>query len=449
MPQSIDQTLSAFANTPGDGVIILGVDESKNFSIVGVYDPKKCQQALANIARKEFSAPVTVHSSLIQVGSKNVVWAKVDEADRSLKPIKSKRRGKGFIRLYDGDYELSYQEDQLFIAGRGPSHFDEAPIADSLTEDLDRSITRDYIERRKAHAPVLSKLDDEKVLFRTRVTNRAGVLTTAGAVSLGVYPQQFLPNYSIKVSVQKKKGQPDNFRAVNVNSIGGPIPIILEETLKWVEQNTNEITLNLDNGRVRNVREYPLSVVRELVANALIHRDMNPVSMMQDISLTIEDDRMVISNPGGLYGISVNELGHTGSKTRNQLIAEICQYVVASDGHNVVEKLGSGIPMVLEELATLHMAPPIFIDGGIYLTVILRSGMVPIDEDSNQQVEPGSNDEKILEVLKGGAFSRNELETATKLSFSQVRYALRRLTNQGKVTKIGDSRSKNTLYKLR
>lgn len=41
MPQSIRETMSAFANTPGGGVIIFGVDEGSNFDIVGVYDAKK------------------------------------------------------------------------------------------------------------------------------------------------------------------------------------------------------------------------------------------------------------------------------------------------------------------------------------------------------------------------------------------------------------------------
>jgi len=304
-----------------------------------------------------------------------------------------------------------------------------------------------YIESRRVHSRMLAKLDDQDVLFRTRVTSRDGKLTVAGAVSMGIYPQQFLPNYAIKVSV-RKKSHPSNIRAVSVNSIGGPIPAMLEDTIKWVEQNTSELTVNLDNGRVRNVREYPLSVVRELVANALIHRDMNPVSMIQDISLTIEDDRLIISNPGGLYGISVNELGHTGSKTRNQLMAEICQYVAAADGNNVVEKLGSGIPMVLEELSALNMAPPVFIDGGIYFTVILKSGLKPQKQVSVKQVESGSNRDKVIAALGEGSLSRSELEEATNLSFSQVRYVLRELVSRGEVQMIGKERSTNTLYGL-
>jgi ATP-dependent DNA helicase RecG len=272
-------------------------------------------------------------------------------------------------------------------------------------------------------------------------------LTVAGAVALGIYPQRFLPNYSIKVSV-RKGNRAENVRAVNVNSIDGPIPVILDEAVKWVRHNTDELTVEMDNGHVRNIREYPLATVRELVSNALIHRDMNPVSMFQNISLTIEDKRLIISNPGGLYGLSVKDLGRTGSKTRNARIAEICQYVVAGDGENVLEKLGSGIPKILEELSVFKMAPPTFIDGGIYFTVILRSAEYPIPVLPAPSQKLVGNQECIIAVLNNGVLSRSEIEAATGLSTSKVRYALAKLMARGKIQKIGNGTSATTKYAL-
>jgi ATP-dependent DNA helicase RecG len=449
MPQSIDTTISALVNTPGGGVIILGVDENAGFSIVGVYDSKQCQQTLANLARNGFSSPITIRTTLLIVDGKPVVWAAVLEADRSLKPVKTKSSGRSYVRLYDGDYELSDQEEQLFVAGRGPSHFDEEAIKKSGASDLNPGLIQAYIANRKAHSQVLGAYDDEEILLRTNVTSLDGELTVAGAVALGKYPQQFMPNYSIKVSV-RKKSQPKTIRAINANSLDGPIPVILEAALRWVEQNTDELTIETEDGRVRNVREYPINVVRELVSNALIHRDMNPVSMFQNITLTIEDNRMVISNPGGLYGITVKELGHTGSKTRNEKIADICQYIVAADGRNVVEKLGSGIPRVLEELSDIRMPPPTFIDGGIYFTVILESArQVQSQQLAAAQNPPKrSNPEKVEAALRAGALSRAELEKATGLSTDQVRYALTKLTGQNKVQKVGNGTSAATKYAL-
>jgi len=447
MPQSIRETLSAFANTPDGGVLILGVNESSNFSIVGVYDAKACQQTLANLARKEFSAPITIRTTVLTLSSRQIVWAEISESDKSLKPVSIKSTGKSYIRLYDGDYELSEQEEQMFIANRGPSNFDETALPNSSRADLDEQLTQAYIANRRRHSPALDKLDDNEVLFRTGVTDREGKLTVAGAVALGKYPQQFLPNYSIKVSV-RKKNRPDSVRAVNVNSIDGPIPTILEEAVKWVAANTNELMLNAENGHVYTTHEYPLASVRELISNALIHRDMNPVSMFQNISLTIEDERMIISNPGGLYGLSVKELGRTGSKTRNARIAEICQYVVADDGQNVLEKLGSGIPKILEELSLFKMSPPFFIDGGIYFTVILESAEYPTPIMFQESQKPAGNQGIILSSLERGALSKSDIEAFTGLTPAQVRYALSKLISQGRVQKIGNRTSAATKYEL-
>jgi ATP-dependent DNA helicase RecG len=449
MPQNIRTTISAFANTPGGGVLILGVDENSGFDIVGVYDAKQCQQTLANYARKEFSALVSVKSSLVAVGDKKIVWAHIEEADRTLKPIKIKNGSRSYIRLYDGDYELSEQEEQLFIANRGPSHFDEDTIPGSTVADLDEELTVRYIANRRIHSQALSRMDDSEVLFRTGVTNRVGELTRAGAAALGAYPQQFMPNYSIKVSVQKKNGFAENVRAVNISSIDGPIPLMLDETVKWVANNTNEFTLDLPNGHVRNVKEYPPAAIRELVSNSLIHRDINPLSMFQSITLTIKDDRLIISNPGGLYGLSVKELGHTESRTRNTRLAEICQYVTDRNERNVIEKLGSGIPKVREVLSSANMPPPTFIDGGIYFSVLLKSTINGTADRKRTSLPILSDREaRILAALGKNALSKKELSSETALTMAQTRYVLKKLIRAGKVRKVGEGSSPATKYAL-
>jgi ATP-dependent DNA helicase RecG len=449
LPQNIKETISAFANTPGGGTLILGIDENRDFEIVGVYDSKQCQQALANYARKDFNVLIPLNTTVLLVNDRAVVWVEIPETDKLIKPVKIKNSGKSFVRLYDGDYELSEEEKQLFVSARGTSHFDEDIISESNISDLNEQIVSAYVMNRKKHSQVLSKMNEAEVLLRTGVTNRKGELSRAGLIALGIYPQQFLPNYSIKVSVRKKNTHSDKVRAINVNSMDGPLPVLLKETLQWVENNTNELTVAMPNGHVRNIREYPLATVRELISNALIHRDMNPLSMYQSISLTIEDERLVISNPGGLYGLSVSELGHTGSKTRNARLAEICQFVTDEEGQNIIEKLGSGIPTVMEELSILGMQPPIFIDGGIYFTVILKSGNYGLRHEKASVLPLPDPLAKIIYALKKGACSRRELEAATNLSAAQVRYALGKLIEQGKVRKMGTGTSPKTKYELK
>jgi ATP-dependent DNA helicase RecG len=313
---------------------------------------------------------------------------------------------------------------------------------------LDAALVADYIANRKKHSAALAKMSEKDVLFRTGVTNRNGELSIAGAAALGIYPQQFMPNYSIKVSIKRVRGYSERIRAVNVNSIDGPLPTILEETLKWVEHNTDEITINLPNGHVKTIREYPLASMRELIANSLIHRDMNPMSMFQSINLTIDDDKLIISNPGGLYGLSISDLGHTGSKTRNARLAEICQYLRAADDVNVIEKLGSGIPKVFEELSSLEMYPPAFYDGGIYFTAVLRSARLSPPIEHIDAPLNTDNEGKVQAALREGGLSRSDIEKHAGLTTAQVRYALNKLLIMKKVKKHGEGSSPYTKYYL-
>ena len=461
-PETTVNTLCAFANTPDGGVMIFGVDETESFKLVGVYNAKDCQQRLANLAKNSFNNHLELSIELVEVDGKKVVWAEVFEADKQLKPIELKKTKRSFIRLYDGDFELSDQEKQMFISARGMSRNDEEAVDATSKADLDESLVKAFIESRKDQSSTIAKMNDDEILLRTGVVNPDGRLSKAGLLALGIYPQQFFPNYTIKASVQKRSRSSGTVRAINVRSFDGPIPTMLHEAVQWVKDNSDELTLSMPSGHVRVVHEYPSAVMRELIANALIHRALGSISMSQDISLIIEDNRLILSNPGGLYGVHVNELGRTGSVTRNSRLADICQYVRGADGVSTIEKLGSGIPMVLAEIAELGLPMPKFIDGGIYFTVILTSVEnssytlleQPVRHDLHSQQNPAAkpsrvtNSELILSALNDKQLSRAELEQATKLRNGQVRYALAKLTSSGQVIRTGQAKSPATKYTL-
>ncbi len=58
-PDSLLPTLSAFANTPGGGTVIFGLDESSGFTATGVYDAAACKATLASKARNAVTPPIT------------------------------------------------------------------------------------------------------------------------------------------------------------------------------------------------------------------------------------------------------------------------------------------------------------------------------------------------------------------------------------------------------
>jgi ATP-dependent DNA helicase RecG len=64
LPRRIWETLSAFSNTPGGGVLILGLDEAGGFAATGVRNPKKVMQDLASECDRmdpPVRAPIELH----------------------------------------------------------------------------------------------------------------------------------------------------------------------------------------------------------------------------------------------------------------------------------------------------------------------------------------------------------------------------------------------------
>lgn len=300
-----------------------------------------------------------------------MVAAQVDELASSVKPCRVKGTGEAYLRAYDGDYELSQLEEQAFIANRDTPRFDQVVAGDSSKEDLDSTLVEAYVENCRATSPALARFARDEILFRTGVV--AGPdrrPTVAGLLALGVYPQQFFPKLVIQASVVPGPNDPPGTRAVDAKRFDGPIPLMLEQALSWVQRNTRTRVRFGYDGHGRDESEYPVEAVRELLSNALIHRDLGPYALGEAITLKIDNRQLILSNPGGLWGLSVDRLGLTGvTSARNGYLVRICQNVRDSRGQRVVEALASGIPTVLRSLREAGMVPPRFHDQGVRFTV--------------------------------------------------------------------------------
>lgn len=92
--------------------------------------------------------------------------------------------------------------------------------------------------------------------------------------------------------------------------------------------------------------EYPLPALREMVLNAIVHRDyMSPI----DVQIKLYDKKIVFFNPGTLYGdLTPEDLRSNNyhANTRNRLIAEA--FYLTGD----IEKYGSGYRRIFNEIAT-------------------------------------------------------------------------------------------------
>jgi ATP-dependent DNA helicase RecG len=373
LPKRLWETLSAFANTPGGGVIILGVDEERNFQVTGVPDPAKQQSDLASLC-DQMEPPLR---PLIQVHTlKNhpVIVAEVPEVSHTQKPCHYRGAGLmtgSLIRVADGDRRLTQYEIQVFLDNRGQPSYDLEPVADKSLQDLAPDLLDTFVARLRAHpdAPYRD-WDRQRLLqvFRILVEHQGRLVPSlAGYLCFGTYPQDVFPGLHLAVvrypTSRSGEASARGERLLDNVKTEGPLGALLR-------QGTNAILRNLQRRAVieglfrRDVWEYPVEALREALVNALAHRDYSPLARGTPVQVRIFPDRLEVENAGGLFGpVTTERLGEPGLlATRNAHLMRLLEDLPVEDGRVMCENRGTGITAMLEALRAAGMEPPHFDD---------------------------------------------------------------------------------------
>ncbi|HON73982.1 MAG TPA: ATP-binding protein [Dermatophilaceae bacterium] len=365
----LGETLSAFGNMPSGGLIVVGLDEASDFDPVGVADPTAIEAGIASQARNSVVPPVQVTFDRVSTEGAVIVVARVNPLPLSQRPCR--HQGNAYLRQADGDYRMSEPEVQQILALRDRPRFDAAAVPGTQLSDLDPDLTQAYVAAVRSSTRRLADASNEAVLRHRGVLVPQGPeLTVAGLYALGAYPQQFAPSLAITAAVHLDPRT--GARTRDLVHLDGPIPALLEDAMAWVVRNTRATIRYGQDGHAREEYEIPAVAVRELVANALVHRDLSPHTQGKRVEIRLTGDLLVISSPGGLWGIDQAQLGRPlGKSAVNEFLYEICKLVRTESGARVIEGEGGGIRDAQLAMTKANLRPPRFIDKGVSFTALL------------------------------------------------------------------------------
>ncbi len=88
---------------------------------------------------------------------------------------------------------------------------------------------------------------------------------------------------------------PGNERDSSSEQIGGPLSDQINKTIKWMKRNLRTISENVGADQRIDRSEIPEPVLRELVANAIVHRDYEA---KENVRVEITAEQVIITNPG-------------------------------------------------------------------------------------------------------------------------------------------------------
>ncbi len=179
------------------------------------------------------------------------------------------------------------------------------------------------------------------------------------------------------------------------------------------------------------IYELPLDALREAVINAVVHRDY-----FLDGSHTgfeIFDDRVEISNPGGLpRGLSEKEFGKRAVR-RNPLVASLLHRI------DFVENMGTGINKIRTLIKKAGLPQPRFEFGDFYTVVFPRTKTQSETETPGKT--PGKTPLQILKILsEQPTLTIPEVAKIIKKSDSATERAIRKLREANLVKRIGPAK---------
>lgn len=175
-----------------------------------------------------------------------------------------------------------------------------------------------------------------------------------------IYPQGFFPQLCITaVAVSGTEFLTDSDfgeRFIDNERIDGNIMNMLDGAIAFVRRNMRTATyIDPQTGKRTDKTEYPVLAIRQLILNALVHRDYSSHTDFTPITIRMFSDRIEIENPGGLYGrLTLDNLGKTASDTRNPFIANALELI------DVTENRYSGIPTVIAAMQKANLPQPKF-----------------------------------------------------------------------------------------
>ena len=371
-PKRIWETVSAFSNTPGSGIIILGIDErEEDINIVGVKEPAKFQKLFEETCSR-MNPPVRALIEIHKYAGKMLVTAEIPEASYKEKPCFYQGSGMisgSFIRVGDGDRQLTQYEVQGFLDGRGQPRYDVESVAGSSINDLDQKAIKLFLSHVKENNSKVQNWSDKKILHTYRILipfEGKDVATIAGILCFGSYPQQFFPGLVTHVMVypEKEEGQvgSNGERLLDNIKVEGSLLAAVPEVIRAIKRNIQK--RSMVKGLFReDILEYPEIFLREAIINALGHRDYSPLARGTAVQVKIFPNRIEIASPGGLFGpVTVERLGESGLQaTRNSYLMKLLEdSPVPDNGRVLCENRGTGIPAMIDALRKAGMEPPQF-----------------------------------------------------------------------------------------
>ena len=396
-PKSWLKSIVAFANTKG-GHIIFGVTD-KEHEPIGLEDANAAASKIAELIKARIDPPVRYTMVPFESNSTGRSCIDLEIANGPNYPYYYIHENTREIYVRRGDRSelaTTLEQNNLILKGMNRT-YDSLPSNYKLS---DASFTLLAATFKKETGEDFNSLTD---LVSMGFTTADGIVTNAGLL---LCDQGYLKQSKIVCTRWKgiEKGTIDGDALDDEEFSDASLIMLLSNAEAFIRTNSKN-PWTIRGMRREEKSDYPFNAVREVLVNALIHRDYQNIG--SEIHVDMYDDKMEISSPGGMInGSRIQELDlkKIPSMRRNEIISDIFGRL------HYMDRRGSGIRRILNSYSDYIEKPEFYSDEYFFIvTLPNRSEASYINE---------------LDDLYVKADTINETDTSDKVQFSHEKTQL-------------------------
>jgi ATP-dependent DNA helicase RecG len=383
-----------FANAQG-GQIYIGKDDDGK--VVGLDDYKRLMDDIPNKIKNLMG--ITAEVNLLQEGDKHFIEIIVQPYS-----VPISLRGRYYYRSGSVKQELTGAALNEFLLKRAGHTWDDVIETRASFDDIDERTVKIYLRKAEeaGRLPDIDGLSTPELLEKLRLSEN-GQLKRAAIVLFGKDPGRFYPNTFVKIG----KFEDDDFTIRFQETEEGNIIRMLDKVLRTLDYKFLIRNISFEGMNRIETLEYPVPALREVLLNALIHRNY----MGAPTQIRVYDNKMFAWNDGSLpVTITLAQLKQRhSSHPRNPILAEAC----FRGGY--IDSWGSGIQKIIDTCKFAGLPTPEMSEkeGGFIVTLFK-------DRFSEEELRNlGLNERQIKAVLyvkEKGKITNSEYQKINNIS---------------------------------
>ena len=441
------EAICAFANDlPGKrkkGYLLIGVTDDGKVS--GLKADDALMKKISGIRSDGNILPLPVMTTeIVDTGNGDVIVVEVTPSFDT--PVRY--RGRTFVRIGPRRDIASAEEERILserCAASLPT-FDTRPCREATLEDIDTdTIVKEYLPKAIAEEVLASdhRTLKEQLAALHLFNLKFDCPTYAALIMFGRNPRHFMMGDYIQYV--RFKGVDNGGNILNERRFEGCLYKVLPELENFIRDGivTNR-PVPVSILREKNVQNYPYKALRELMMNAVMHRDYQS---NMPTRLYHYDHHIEVMNPGGLYGQARPENFPHVNDYRNGVVAEMMKTL------NYVNMFNHGVREVQHLLKENDSPEATFnVDLVTAFSVVVReptaqnvtdvTDNIGEDVDNMSVIQLSERQIKICKLIKNNSFvSATEMSVVLSVVKRTIMRDLADMQKKGVIIREGSAKA--------